>query len=70
MSRTALIAGNWKMHKTASEAEDFLAALLPRLSGLTGVSLAAGEPAQRAQAGRLLDLLVDGLRFGAAVPSS
>jgi AcrR family transcriptional regulator len=40
------------------------------LSGLTGVSLAAGEPAQRAQAGRLLDLLVDGLRFGAAVPSS
>ena len=35
------------------------------LAGLSGVSLAAGEPAQRAQAGRLLDLLVDGLRFGA-----
>jgi AcrR family transcriptional regulator len=34
------------------------------LAGLSGVSLAAGEPAQRAQAGRLLDLLVDGLRFG------
>ena len=34
------------------------------LTGLSGVSLAAGEPAQRAQAGRLLDLLVDGLRFG------
>jgi hypothetical protein len=26
------------------------------------VSLAAGEPAQREQAGRLLDLLVEGLR--------
>jgi AcrR family transcriptional regulator len=32
------------------------------LAGLSGVSLAAGEPAQREQAGRLLDLLVDGLR--------
>jgi hypothetical protein len=30
------------------------------------VSLAAGEPAQRQQAGRLLDLLVDGLRHRAA----
>jgi triosephosphate isomerase (TIM) len=33
MSRTPLIAGNWKMHKTVSEAEQFLAALLPRVSG-------------------------------------
>jgi len=32
------------------------------LTGLSGVSLAAGEPAQREQAGRLLDLLMDGLR--------
>jgi AcrR family transcriptional regulator len=32
------------------------------LAGLSGVSLAAGEPAQRDQAGRLLDLLMDGLR--------
>jgi hypothetical protein len=29
------------------------------LAGLSGVSLAAGEPAQRPQAGRLLDLLVE-----------
>jgi AcrR family transcriptional regulator len=36
------------------------------LAGLSGVSLCAGEPAQRPQAGRLLDLLVDGLRFGTA----
>ncbi|WP_261567681.1 TetR/AcrR family transcriptional regulator [Frankia gtarii] len=32
------------------------------LTGLAGVTLAAGEPAQRAQAGRLLDLFMDGLR--------
>nr|WP_238362453.1 TetR/AcrR family transcriptional regulator [Actinopolymorpha pittospori] len=32
------------------------------LIGLSGVALAAGEPTQRAQAGRLLDLLMDGLR--------
>jgi hypothetical protein len=36
------------------------------LAGLSGVSLAAGEPAQRSRAGRLLDLLVDGLRYGTA----
>ena len=32
------------------------------LAGLSGVTLAAGAPEQRAQAGRLLDLLMDGLR--------
>lgn len=35
------------------------------LAGMTGVSLAVGDPARRAQAGRLLDLLMDGLRYGA-----
>jgi AcrR family transcriptional regulator len=33
------------------------------LASLSGVTLAAGEPAQRDQAGRLLDLLMDGLRY-------
>ena len=33
------------------------------LAALSGVSMAAGDPAQRDQAGRLLDLLVDGLRY-------
>ena len=33
------------------------------LASLSGLSLAAGEPSQRAQAGRLLDLLMDGLRY-------
>jgi AcrR family transcriptional regulator len=36
--------------------------VLDVLTGLSGVSLAAGEPERRAQAGRLLDLLMDGLR--------
>ena len=35
------------------------------LASLSGVSLAVGDPAQREQAGRLLDLLMDGLRYGA-----
>lgn len=33
------------------------------LTSLSGVSLAAGEPARRDQARRLLDLLMDGLRY-------
>jgi AcrR family transcriptional regulator len=36
------------------------------LVSLSGVSLAAGEPAQRDQARRLLDLLMDGLRYRAS----
>jgi AcrR family transcriptional regulator len=39
------------------------------LAGLSGVSLAAGEPGQREQARRLLDLLMDGLRYGAVLPA-
>jgi AcrR family transcriptional regulator len=34
------------------------------LAGMSGVSLVAGDRAQRPQADRLLDLLMDGLRFG------
>jgi AcrR family transcriptional regulator len=34
------------------------------MASVSGVSLAAGDPGQRDQAGRLLDLLMDGLRFG------
>lgn len=34
------------------------------LASLTGIFLVAGAPGQRAQAGRLLDLLMDGLRAG------
>jgi AcrR family transcriptional regulator len=35
------------------------------LASLSGVSLASGEPTQRDQARRLLDLLMDGLRYRA-----
>ncbi len=38
------------------------------LTAMGGVSLAAGEPAQRGQARRLLDLLMDGLRYRATAP--
>jgi triosephosphate isomerase len=34
--RTPLIAGNWKMHKTIAQAEEFIQALLPRVSVVDG----------------------------------
>ncbi len=42
--RTPLIAGNWKMHKTIAEAEEFIAALLPRVSSLDRVDVAICPP--------------------------
>ncbi len=38
--RTPLIAGNWKMHKTVAEAEEFIAALLPRVSSVQRAEVA------------------------------
>jgi triosephosphate isomerase len=38
-SRTPLIAGNWKMHKTIAEAEEFIQALLPRVFAADGVEI-------------------------------
>jgi triosephosphate isomerase len=35
MSRTPLIAGNWKMHKLRAEAEAFVRALLPQVAGVS-----------------------------------
>jgi hypothetical protein len=35
MSRTPFVAGNWKMHKTIAEAEEFITGLLP-LAGAGG----------------------------------
>jgi triosephosphate isomerase len=34
-----LIAGNWKMHKTVAEAEQFIQGLLPRVSSAEGVEV-------------------------------
>ena len=42
--RTPLIAGNWKMHKTVAEAEEFIQALLPRVSTADGVEVAICPP--------------------------
>jgi AcrR family transcriptional regulator len=39
------------------------------LIGLSGIALAAGEPSQREQAGRLLDLLMDGLELRNPLPA-
>jgi triosephosphate isomerase len=43
-ARTPLIAGNWKMHKTVAQAEELVAALLPRVSDLDGVDVAICPP--------------------------
>jgi len=43
-ARTPLIAGNWKMHKTEREAEEYIQALLPLLSGAEGVQVAICPP--------------------------
>jgi triosephosphate isomerase (TIM) len=42
--RVPLIAGNWKMHKTIEEAEEFIQALLPRVSTADGVEVAICPP--------------------------
>jgi triosephosphate isomerase (TIM) len=44
MSRIPFIAGNWKMNKTVSEAEAFIASLLPRVSTADGVDVAVCVP--------------------------
>jgi triosephosphate isomerase len=43
-SRTPLVAGNWKMHKTESEAERYIQALLPRVAAVNGVDVAICVP--------------------------
>jgi triosephosphate isomerase (TIM) len=44
MDRTPLLAGNWKMHKTQEQAEEYIQALLPRVSSLDGVDVAICVP--------------------------
>ncbi len=43
-ARTPLIAGNWKMYKTERDAEDFIQALLPRVSAADNVDVAICVP--------------------------
>ncbi len=42
--RTPLIAGNWKMHKIEAQAEEYIQALLPRVSSVSGVDIAICVP--------------------------
>jgi triosephosphate isomerase len=49
-NRTPLIAGNWKMHKTIAQAEDFIQALLPRVSSVDRVDVAICPPFTALQA--------------------
>jgi triosephosphate isomerase len=42
--RTPFIAGNWKMNKTVAEAEQFIAALLPRVAAVEGVEIVVCPP--------------------------
>jgi triosephosphate isomerase len=44
MARTPFIAGNWKMHKTVADAEEYIQALLPRVSSIDGVDVAICVP--------------------------
>jgi triosephosphate isomerase len=44
MARTPLVAGNWKMHKTEEQAEEYIQALLPRVSAVDGVDVAICVP--------------------------
>jgi triosephosphate isomerase len=44
MARTPLIAGNWKMYKTEEQAEEYIQALLPRVSSIDGVDVAICVP--------------------------
>jgi triosephosphate isomerase len=43
-ARTPLIAGNWKMHKTVADAEQFIAQLLPAISSVERVEVAVCPP--------------------------
>jgi triosephosphate isomerase (TIM) len=43
-SRTPMIAGNWKMHKTVRETTDFFTQFLRQVSGLEGVDVVVCPP--------------------------
>ena len=66
-SRDRLVTAITTLLQAGADAGSLRADVEPAdvLASLSGVSLAAGEPAQRDQARRLLDLLVDGLRYRA-----
>ncbi|MEV4420363.1 triose-phosphate isomerase [Patulibacter sp. NPDC049589] len=50
MSRTPFVAGNWKMHKTIAEAEEFITGLLPLAGAVDDVQIAVVVPFTAIQA--------------------
>jgi triosephosphate isomerase len=44
MSRIPVIAGNWKMHKTIAEAEEYVSGLLPRVADVQGLEVVLCVP--------------------------
>jgi triosephosphate isomerase (TIM) len=44
MARAPFIAGNWKLHKTVAEAEQYIQGLLPRVSSIAAVDVAICVP--------------------------
>jgi triosephosphate isomerase (TIM) len=50
VTRTPFIVANWKMNKTVAEAEEFVAALLPRVSSADGVDVGICPPFTALQA--------------------
>jgi AcrR family transcriptional regulator len=67
-SRARLLGAFTLLLKTGAAEGTLRADLDPAdlMASVSGVSLAVGEPGQHEQAGRLLDLLMDGLRYRAA----
>ncbi|MCW3009048.1 MAG: triose-phosphate isomerase [Solirubrobacterales bacterium] len=49
-SRTPVIAGNWKMHKTIAQAEEYVAGLLPRVADVEGLEVVLCVPYTALQA--------------------
>ncbi|GGM24408.1 TetR/AcrR family transcriptional regulator [Dactylosporangium sucinum] len=78
--RVVIAAGGQPFAHSRERLVGALAVLLPAagldasssddvLMSLNGISLTAGDPAQRPQAARLLDLLMDGLRYRRTAPA-
>lgn len=50
MSRTPFVAGNWKMHKTIAEAEEFVSGILPLVGDVDDVQIGVCVPFTALQA--------------------
>jgi triosephosphate isomerase len=50
MSRIPIIAGNWKMHKTIAQAEEYVSGLLPRVADVQGLEVVLCVPFTALQA--------------------